>query len=1030
MDTSNQQLAPMQGATAEQRAKGCAALKTWQEIRELLEAEWAAEHSDEGLEAHPAGAEPAPGFEGMEAKEQLKRFFDALGIEPNGMFVLSACFESRDQETPDKWHERWTHRKAVRMGASGDANLSDTLRYGNHEPTDQAKGKLSSWRDRRSQDTTRNWQYFLRTAVFKLDEEEKQLRSYEQTNVERRRTYFVEPDGIPLQEQRRRVEKLEAEGLRFNVGVFSGSKSLHLHLTRPASWQTTPEQDLWIDQAFCVLFDGDTNAQRLNQACRLPGFKRVDKHEQRLLWAREETFASYDELREVLERLLAQRGVHDLEAAYGALVATQRREKQLREVLARNGGELGRQWEAWLKAGGWSEGERRVAAAYGGTKLSTDELIELMPKRTADLVKEGSASGCRNEDGLRLTLELRGVVDLLTDLGVTGLEEQAKGVLELFIEASGGDVDEERLFAQYDGAEGALPGRPVADFMHSLHFETGGQLGARKAFELTGGGKELEKKLSYGELIDTMLMAAIQGESDLQMELRAEAISRFRRTDAQIEAALFKRHTEQETGCIRRTAPMPLDLSKISGVDWLVPGFLPANDLALLYGAAGTGKTTAALVLARSVLQGKGVLDHEAPAAIGKVLFIASDSGPQPLVAAMQDLEMMSMPEVQKGNQQRFFVWAADQENSSTAWSADLRGCIELLEFVRKNKITLVVLDSCKAICRGTEVDYASNHSVTALLTYLKDVIAPHTSLLLLNHDGTARNATAGAKAWKEIPSVVHQLEIEELNGQMVHERRLWQLRKSRLGPMREFRYQLVDGEPVLCDGEETFGNCHDRLIEVLKSAHNNGEVHLRRRELITRVQLLARVAEKTIDNALVTATRAKHPEICRAGRGRYKLAPRMDQALKGSILNGKGIDLNPVPDCSLSISRPFPVGNFGNNGQDSQPTGSDVLEKSPSGNDGKSLNTSDTKRSHEIPTISHGTLKEKSASAPLVPGDLVQVRTMTGSWNSGWEVMAPPSTIGWVHVRYLLKPSHHTAFPNDDLRLDRLIQTSLASPD
>ena len=340
-------------------------------LRAALAEEWHAEHSDEGAEAPPAGAEPAPGFEGMEAKEQLKCFFDALGIEPHGMFVLSACFESRDQENPDKWHERWTHRKAVRMGASGDANLSDTLRYGKHEPTDQAKGKLSSWRFRQQKDDTRNWQYFLRTAIFKLDEEEKQLRSFEQTNVERRRTYFVEPDGIPLQEQRRRVEKLEVEGLRFNVGVFSGSKSLHLHLTRPASWQTTPEQDRWIDQAFCVLFDGDTKAQRLNQACRLPGFKRAGKHEQRLLWAREETYASYDELQEVLERLLTQRGVLDLEVAYGALEATQGREKQRREVEARNGGELGCQWEAWLKAGGWSEGDRRAAAAYGGTKLST-----------------------------------------------------------------------------------------------------------------------------------------------------------------------------------------------------------------------------------------------------------------------------------------------------------------------------------------------------------------------------------------------------------------------------------------------------------------------------------------------------------------------------------------------------------------------------------------------------------------------------------------------------------------------------------
>ena len=46
----------------------------------------------------------------------------------------------------------------------------------------------------------------MRTAIFKLDEEEKQLRSFEQTNVVRKRAYFVEPDRIPLQEQRRTLE--------------------------------------------------------------------------------------------------------------------------------------------------------------------------------------------------------------------------------------------------------------------------------------------------------------------------------------------------------------------------------------------------------------------------------------------------------------------------------------------------------------------------------------------------------------------------------------------------------------------------------------------------------------------------------------------------------------------------------------------------------------------------------------------------------------------------------------------------------
>lgn len=216
----------------------------------------------------------------------------------------------------------------------------------------------------------------------------------------------------------------------------------------------------------------------------MPGFNRAGKHDQRLLWATEETYETYDELRDVLERLLAQRGVDDLQAAYRELSAKQGRRKQQHQLEKRSGSELDQEWEEWLEAGGWSNGQRVAAAAFGGVKLTADNLIGLMPKKAADLVKHGSASGCRWDDGTYVTLELRGVVEVLTDLGVIGLEQLAQKVLERFIEASGGDVDAERLALQYEGAEGALPGRPVEAFMNSLWFETDGQLGQLKKVPL------------------------------------------------------------------------------------------------------------------------------------------------------------------------------------------------------------------------------------------------------------------------------------------------------------------------------------------------------------------------------------------------------------------------------------------------------------------------------------------------------------------------------------------------------------------
>jgi len=133
------------------------------------------------------------------------------------------------------------------------------------------------------------------------------------------------------------------------------------------------------------------------------------------------------------------------------------------------------------------------------------------------------------------------------------------------------------------------------------------------------------------------------------MQLRAETIARFRRTDAQIEAALFKLHTQQEIGSNATAEPESLDLSRISGMDWLIEGFIPDNDLTLLWGNAGSGKTTAALAAGSSVVFGAGLLDHSQPAPIGSVLFIASDSGAPPLYAAMQDMGMAERPELQDG---------------------------------------------------------------------------------------------------------------------------------------------------------------------------------------------------------------------------------------------------------------------------------------------------------------------------------------------------------------------------------------------
>ena len=416
--------------------------------------------------------------------------------------------------------------------------------------------------------------------------------------------------------------------------------------------------------------------------------------------------------------------------------------------------------------------------------------------------------------------------------------------------------------------------------------------------------------MSYTKLITALLAATIDGKDDEAMTLRAEAMHLFRRTDSQIESALFKLHTKNETHGKRITPPDSLDLSSISGMDWLIEGFFPDKDISLVWGPAGSGKTTAALAASRAVLLGTGFLDHQKPAEKGAVLFIASDSGASPLVAAMQEMAMIDLVEVKEGPGKLFHVWASDPDQGMQSWAANLRGCVRLLNFIKEKKIKLVFIDSCKKVCSSGDIDYTDNALVTSLLTYFKEVICQHTAVVFINHDGTARGATAGAKAWKEIPSAVHHLSQEEkADGTTQTTRRLWKMTKSRMGPERSFYYQLHNGRLELSPQQESVGNCHRQVVQVLADAiKQDGVTSLKKDEIKSRVCKHGGPTLKTLENTLSSATLAKNPEICREGYGRYKLAPRV-LALYRSIEDREETTEKQVIPIDLLPSRYLPDG-------------------------------------------------------------------------------------------------------------------------
>lgn len=377
--------------------------------------------------------------------------------------------------------------------------------------------------------------------------------------------------------------------------------------------------------------------------------------------------------------------------------------------------------------------------------------------------------------------------------------------------------------------------------------------------------------LKWGQVLSRMLLAIESGDQDLEMELRSVIMSAYRRSDQQVDAALFKLHTRNVIGQKRTANRSGLDLSRIKASDWLIPGFVIKNDLTLIYGNAGSGKTTVALGLADALLQGKGFLDHQISTTPGKVLFIASDSGAQPLLAALQDMNKIDQPEYQEGPYKRFYVWASDPDQDMLAWDISLANCIWLQSFVVKNKIDLVIIDSCKAVFSGAGIDYADNGLVTAVLTYFKQVICESTSVIFINHDGREKGAAAGAKAWKEIPSIVHQIKRpDEKKNEGAKSFREWSCVKNRRGTERQFYYRLDDGVLAVTQATEVVGNCIDEIVNCLRGSPG-GELHLND----FRQRLTPAFSLGTIKNTLTNGVNGSKPRLKRVPnkRGFYRLS-------------------------------------------------------------------------------------------------------------------------------------------------------------
>jgi hypothetical protein len=163
--------------------------------------------------------------------------------------------------------------------------------------------------------------------------------------------------------------------------------------------------------------------------------------------------------------------------------------------------------------------------------------------------------------------------------------------------------------------------------------------------------------------------------------------------------------------------------------------------------------------------------------------------------------------------------------------------------------------------------------------------------------------------------------------------------------------------------------------VDVLLSAwQQQGVEALSLTELTTRICGHGGPSLKTLKNTLATATRAKHPEVVRAGRGIYRLAPRMLDSLKGVHSFRDFLSEKPVSDWDLSKSRQSPDGTFGTFSQPEPPAPAESPIEVPRDFDGTLLNTRDTNGSERKSPETHA--PPKGGTPPEPPSG--QIRSTT----------------------------------------------------
>ena len=380
------------------------------------------------------------------------------------------------------------------------------------------------------------------------------------------------------------------------------------------------------------------------------------------------------------------------------------------------------------------------------------------------------------------------------------------------------------------------------------------------------GGTEEPQRL-FTDDIDKLLDLELDEQINAAIVLRKEIRKAYGANDSKIQAELL-------FAIQRRYSPAPkskvvqrrrsVRRGSVAKTSYLHDGLTPAASLCQTDGPSSAGKSMFEIEKCIAVVDGVGCFDRDHPTKSGSVLFIATDSGANDFFATLDQLGYTDHPSIMQGELMpgeagyvdgapSFFVWAESPEDGKKAWTATPANIAQLIEFCRDNRVLYVVMDSVKTVM-GPIGGYTDNQVVAQFLTMLKSTVCLTTgaTICLINHDGVAEQAGAGAKAWVENVTMRTRLEpVNAPDGKRTGTKAT--VMKDRIGNnARSFGYKLASESAAfeLMDGAEMVSRVDDSIASVLWDFYLQGKKQARRQSIIEETRKLG-IADQSVDNTL-----------------------------------------------------------------------------------------------------------------------------------------------------------------------------------